>query len=206
MPNVSLLIALYLLLVIALPLALSGLVSYRTLPRTTNCPLCGTETLRLHARWLGALSHFSRTHELQSRWCTTCLWEGTVRVPRTRPPIHEVHTPLTSALSARPPRAGTPRAERRERTQSIAIAAGQSGEAINLRDLEIDGLSWRVLLQCWHDSDRWFGRLLFIAPTGRLWVDTVEPISGRSSREVMGKALALPERTLAYRLRELISD
>jgi hypothetical protein len=37
-------------------------------------------------------------------------------------------------------------------------------------------------------------------------VDTVEPMSGSSSREVMGKALALPDRILAYRLRELISD
>lgn len=186
---VSLLIALYLILVIALPLALSSVVSYRTLPRTTNCPLCGTETMRLRSRWLDLVSRLLRNQQLQSRWCTSCLWEGTVRLPRH---------PLIL-----PQRPATPRLERR---QSIAVGPGQSGEAVSLRDLEIDGLSWRVLLQCWHGPDRWFGRLLFIAPSGRLWVDTVEPMSGASPRDVMGQALALPDRTLACRLRELISD
>ncbi len=187
----SLLIALYLILVIALPLVLSGVVSYRTLPRTTSCPLCGAETLRLRSRWLTVISRLLRRQELQARWCTTCLWEGSVRLPRRQP------VALPGGRTA-PPQVG--------RQRSIASGPGPSGEAISLRDLEIDGLSWRVLLQCWHDADRWFGRLLFIAPTGRLWVDTVEPMSGTSSREVMGKALALPDRTLAYRLRELISD
>jgi len=189
---VSLLIALYLFLVIALPLALSSLVSYRTLPRSTGCPLCGAETLRIESRWLQMVSYLLRRQELQTRWCTRCLWEGAVRLPRPRQ--------LEGSVPAR----GT--TKRRSASRSIAVGPGRSGEAINLRDIEIDGLSWRVLLQCWHDSDKWFGRLLFIAPTGRLWVDTVDPISGKSSREVMGKALALPERTLACRLRELISD
>jgi hypothetical protein len=81
-----------------------------------------------------------------------------------------------------------------------------SGEAISLRDLEVDGLPWRVLLQCWHDSDQWFGRLLFIAPSGRLWVDTLKPMNGASPREIMGQATALPDRILTGRLRELISD
>jgi hypothetical protein len=186
-----LLIALYLILVIALPLALSSVVSYRTLPRTTTCPFCSTETLRLRSRWLQGISRLLRHQELQARWCTACLWEGTIRVHRRR----------QSARAGQHP--GTARPERR---RSIAVGPGQSGEAVSLRDLEIDGRAWRVLLQCWHDTDRWFGRLLFIAPTGRLWVDTVEPMSGSSSREVMGKALALPDRILAYRLRELISD
>lgn len=186
-----LLIALYLLLVIALPLALSSIVSYRTLPRTTLCPFCSTETLRLRSRWLNGISRLLRHQELQARWCTACLWEGTVRLPRFQRQLPPPHQPAPQRL---------------ERRQSIAVGPGQSGEAVSLRDLEIDGLSWRVLLQCWHGTDRWFGRLLFIAPTGRLWVDTVEPMSGTSSREVMGKALALPDRTLACRLRELISD
>jgi hypothetical protein len=34
----------------------------------------------------------------------------------------------------------------------------------------------------------------------------MEPFSGASPGEVMGQALALPDRTLACRLRELISD
>jgi hypothetical protein len=186
-----LLIALYLILVIALPLTLSGVVSYRTLPRTTKCPLCGEDTLRLRSRWLNGLSRLLRHQELQSRWCAACLWEGAIRLPRQK---HRAPSGQPSAPA------------HLERRSSIAVGPGQSGEAISLRDIEIDGLSWRVLLQCWHDADRWYGRLLFIAPTGRLWVDTVQPMSGISSREVMGKALALPDPVLAYRLRELISD
>lgn len=187
----SLLIALYLILVIALPLALSSVVSYRTLPRTTTCPLCGTETVRLRSRWLNWISRLLRHQQLQARWCTNCLWEGTVRLPWYR---RQLPLPQPPAQS------------RTERRQSIAVGPGHSGEAVSLRDLDIDGLSWRVLLQCWHGTDQWFGRLLFIAPSGRLWVDTVEPMSGTSAREVMGQALALPDRTLACRLRELISD
>lgn len=185
----SLLIALYLTLVIALPLALSVVVSYRTLPRSPLCPLCGKETMRIRSRWLDTLSRIVRRQELQKRWCTNCLWEGTIRIPR----------PLPVAPPTRP----TPASTNGPRAGSVP---GPSGEAISIRDLEIDGRSWRVLLQCWYDSDQWFGRLLFIAPSGRLWIDTVEPIRGTSSREVMSKALALPDRILACRLRELISD
>lgn len=186
-----LLIALYLMLVIALPLVLSGTVTYRTLPRTTICPLCGTETLRLRSRWLRGVSRLLRRQELQARWCTTCRWEGTIRLPRRRPvrPHRTEPAPLQTTWRS-----------------DATVQPIPSGEAISLRDLEIDGLPWRVLLQCWHDADQWFGRLLFIAPTGRLWVDTVRPMNGASPREVMGKATALPDRTLAGRLRELISD
>lgn len=181
----SLLIALYLLLVIALPLALSAAVSYRTLPETRNCPLCGEETVRIRSRTLHWASRLLRHRELQARWCTGCRWQGVIRLPRFAP---------------------HPGLELPRRPRSIAVAPGRSGEAVSLRDLDVDGSPWRVLLQCWCESQQWYGRLLFIAPTGRLWVDTVEPFSGSSLREVMGKALALPDRTLACRLKELISD
>lgn len=185
----SLLIALYLTLVIALPLALSVVVSYRTLPRTPHCPLCGKETFHIRSRLLNALSCILRNQELQKRWCATCLWEGTIRIPRPLP-VNPLPQPVAETASG----------------SRAPTVPGPSGEAISLRDLEIDGLSWRVLLQCWYDTGQWFGRLLFIAPSGRLWIDTVDPIRGSSSGEVMGKALALPDRTLACRLRELISD
>lgn len=186
---VSLLIVLYLLLVIALPLGLSAAVSFRTLPEGRNCALCGGETIRLRSRWLNAASRVLRGEELQRRWCLMCGWEGVARLPVER------EEPPSSAPESRP-----------RKRPSIAVAPGSSGEAVNLRSLEVDGSAWRVLLQCWHDADQWYGRLLFIAPSGRLWVDTVEPFYGASAEEVLDQALALPDRTLALRLRELISD
>lgn len=185
----SLLIVLYLLLVIALPLALSAAVSYRTLPEGRTCALCGGDTIRLRSRSLSAASRLFRGEELQRRWCLMCGWEGIVRLPVER-----------EAAPASAPKALSPK------RPSIAVAPGRSGEAVNLRSLEVDGSAWRVLLQCWHDADQWYGRLLFIAPSGRLWVDTVEPFNGTSAEEVLDQALALPDRTLTLRLRELISD
>lgn len=182
----SALIVLYLLLVIALPLALSAAVSYRTLPEGRTCVLCGGETLRIRSRWLAAVSRLFRRCELQRRWCVTCGWEGVCRLPiEPEPPV-----PIS-----------VPR-----RRPSIEVAPGRSGEAVNLRNLEVDGSAWRVLLQCWHDGEQWFGRLLYIAPSGRLWVDTTPPFTGASAEDVLGQALALPDRTLTLRLRELISD
>lgn len=187
----SLLIAIYLTLVIVLPLALSCVVSYRALPRSPLCPLCGEETLLVRSRSLGLISRLFREQDLQRRWCASCLWEGTARVPLLDTPRrHDRGSRKTAGEPAR----------------SANKGPSPSGEAISLRDLEIDGLCWRVLLQTWHDSGHWFGRLLFIAPSGRLWIDDIEPIHGASAREIMGKAQALPDRTLAYRLKELISD
>ena len=185
----SLLIVLYLLLVIALPLALSAAVSYRTLPEGRTCALCGSETLRLRARWLNVVSRLMRGGStIQKRWCLTCGWEGACRMPIEPEPRP---APQKSLPARRP---------------SLAVAPGQSGEAVSVRNLEVDGSAWRVLLQCWHDAERWYGRLLFIEPSGRLWVDTVEPFYGESPEAVLGQALALPDRDLTLRLRELISD
>ncbi|MBI4408108.1 MAG: hypothetical protein HY561_00275 [Gemmatimonadetes bacterium] len=89
------LIGVYLVLVIALPLALSALVSYRTLPRGVTCPLCRGETFAVCARWLRWASRMVRRGTLVRRWCPACRWEGVVRqqvlpgAPRVRPPRRE---------------------------------------------------------------------------------------------------------------------
>jgi len=189
----SLLVALYLLLVIALPLALSAGVSYRTLPEGTACPLCRSETLLLRSRWLGWASALLRRVVLQRRWCLSCGWEGIAKltgeaarqarkrvVPRQLPPPAEA-----------PPAAPPP-----DRTV----------EAIDLRGLEVEGCAWRVLVECWCEAGRWYGRLLFSAPTGQLRTDANRTFCGRSRREVLDQARALPDRLLACRLREAISD
>lgn len=178
-----LLIVLYLLLVIVLPLGLSAVVSLRTLPEGRGCPVCRGDTMRVLARWLGMLSRPLSRSALHRRWCPTCGWEGVARVPALQMP----------AAAVRPARG--------QGRQSREI-----GEAVGLRDLEVDGDAWQVLVQYWCDLGEWHGRLLFISPSGRLWADHPHPFSGGSPDEVMSQALALSERALTGRLRELISD
>lgn len=179
MRAVSLLIALYLLLVIALPLALSLTVSYRTLPDQRSCPICGNETLHVLSRWLRFVSAFTRNSTLERHWCTACGWEGVVRIRARRP--------------ARNPLGPEP------------LPSGALN-AVDLRFLEVDGRAWRVLLQCWCDAERWYGRLLFVDPTGRFLVDSGEPLHGLSQHDVIRQALALSDRILTCRLREVTSD
>jgi hypothetical protein len=63
-----------------------------------------------------------------------------------------------------------------------------------------------VMLQCWSSTGLYYGRFIFVGPSGRLWLDSVEAFSGASENEVLGHALSLPENTLASRLRRLVSD
>lgn len=177
------LIILYLLLVIVLPLALSVGVSYRTLPRGTSCPLCRAETLSLVAPWLRRWSRLLRATELHRRWCLSCGWDGIARVQRTDWALGSLG-----------------------RDASGEGTAGAGEDAVELCDLEVDGEAWRVLLQCWSEGDRWHGRLLFTAPSGRTWPDPLQSFDGASVNEVLGQALALPEHTLTDRLREVRSD
>jgi hypothetical protein len=176
------LIALYLLLVIALPLALSAAVSYRTLPEGVDCPLCRGETLRLSSRWLAIASMLAPKRALQRRWCLGCGWDGAARVP---PPV-----------SLRPLDRIRMWLAARRRTQQ---------KTVELRALEVDGRSWRVLLQCWRDAKGWRGRLLFLEPTGRMWADATGAIRGRTRFEVLGQARSLPEPILSVRLRSTTS-
>jgi hypothetical protein len=67
---------LYVALVIVLPLVLSAAISYRGLPQGRGCPLCGGETMRLVARWLGYV-RLVGGRRLHSRWCVAGrVWRG----------------------------------------------------------------------------------------------------------------------------------
>lgn len=192
----SLLVALYLLLVIALPLALSAGVSYRTLPEGTTCPLCRSETLLLRSRWLRLASVVLRRVTLQRRWCLSCGWEGickcTGQAARQPPIPTALPEPAPEPESAPTPPAAPP--------------PGHAAEAVDLRGLVVEGRAWRVLVECWYEGGRWYGRLLFSAPTGQLRADPGRTLCGRSMRDVIDQARALPDRLLACRLREAISD
>jgi hypothetical protein len=174
------LIALYLLLVIALPLALSAAVSYRTLPEGDCCPLCRGETLRLASRWLAAGSRFTPGRVLHRRWCLGCGWEGVARLPA---PARSQRALLSTVQRRVLPERGT----------------------VDLRAIEVDGRSWRVLLQCWGDGGGWHGRLVFMEPTGRMWTDAGRPLHGRSRVEVVGQARSLSDRVISGRLRSTTS-
>jgi hypothetical protein len=177
---VTVLIAIYLFLVFLLPLALSAMVGYRALPTGCGCPQCRGETLRLQSRSLQYASAVLPRTEVHRRWCMTCGWDGVVKV-KPEPPLR-----VTPVPPVRPPRPST--------------------RTLDVRALHIDGKAWRVLLQCWREQGRWLGRIVFVAPTGRLWTDSRHPFSGRTQEDVLGQALSLPDRALASRLRELVSD
>lgn len=176
------LIIAYLLVVVVLPLTLSAAVSLRTLPRGRACPRCGSDTLRLRAPVFGFLSRALRG-EVQRRWCPTCRWEGAARIAPARV------SPV--------------------RVRTVGPAPGAPAAAVtrvmDVRSLLVDGTAWRVRLECWGLRGTCYGRLVFVEPSGRLWLD-IQPLRGRSDREVLGQALSLPDDLLASRLRTLVSD
>jgi hypothetical protein len=174
-----LLIAVYLVLVFLLPLALSAVVGYRALPVGCACPQCRGETIRLVSRPLALTCAVLPGSVLHRRWCLTCGWDGVVRLVRAP-------GPQQAPAAVRPPVPST--------------------RTLDVRSLNVDGEPWRVLLQCWRERGRSLGRLVFVAPTGRLWTDALHPLSGMTHDDVLGQALSLPERALASRLRELASD
>ena len=180
--SVIVLIAVYLLLVLILPLTLSAAVSYRALPIGRRCPQCGGETIPLVARAIARISRILRC-TLQRRWCAACGWEGVIRLPR------ETISPavlLQAALSS-------------------DSAETASTRTVDVRWLTVDGVSWKVQLECWRQTGRSYGRLVFVEPSGRLWLD-MQPFHGRSDNEVVGQAMALSDGLLASRLREVVSD
>jgi len=177
----ALLFTMYLMLVVALPLTLGMFVSFRALPNDRRCPQCGGETVSILTRLVRVARYIPGLGSLQRRWCGTCSWEGYARVPAAEP---EAEPPSFIAEAAIP--------HSRVRTQAV-------------RTLEMAG-KWRVLLQCWDGKGGFYGRLLFVGPTGRTWVDPMEPFTGPTQQDVLAQALALSDGLLTYRLRELVSD
>jgi hypothetical protein len=179
---VIVLVAVYLLLVLVLPLTLSAAVSLRSLPYGRRCPQCGGETLPLLARMLARVSRLTR-RQLQRRWCAGCGWEGVIRLPRDAGPL--LPRQIAPAVTD---------------TRSTATT-----RTVDVRWLTVDGVSWKVQLECWRQTGRCYGRLVFVEPSGRLWLD-MQPFQGRTDHDVLGQAMALSDRLLASRLREVVSD
>jgi hypothetical protein len=190
MPIVILLIAAYLLLVFVLPLTLSAAVSYRSLPVGRACPQCTGETIALQARLLRASSALAPSL-LHRRFCLGCGWQGVVRLPKR---TEHVTTTATSSAELSAGLHGL-----------IEGPAQAATRTVDVRWLTVDGVPWRVQLECWQQTGLCYGRLVFVEPSGRHWLD-LQPFAGRTDRDVLGQALSLPDRLLASRLRELVSD
>jgi hypothetical protein len=79
-------------------------------------------------------------------------------------------------------------------------------ETVDVRTITIDGRTWRVLLQCWNQTRRCYGRLVFVEPTGRLWTEASETFSGDTRFEVIGQALTVTDGLLTTRLRRILSE
>ena len=167
-----LLFAIYLVLVIALPLVLSAVIGFRSLPTGPAGPNCAQDTLPLVSIPLRLARHVVGNLSLQRRWCPSCEWAGYARP-----------TTLTT----------------------IAFSHDPAHQTEQVRTLELGGRPWRVLLESWRERGRCYGRLRFIAPSGRQWCDPLAAFNGPSRNEVRAQALALSDRLLAYRLREVIS-
>lgn len=58
------------------------------LPSGRECPRCGSETLSIRVRMLRPVKRL-----LNRRWCTSCGWEGIMRVSRHTPVPVPVEVP-----------------------------------------------------------------------------------------------------------------
>ncbi len=173
--EIVLVFAMYLVLVVALPVMLSAAIGYRSLPRGHACPNCAQETLPLLSHTLRAIKQMLPALSVHRRWCPVCSWEGYARHTDIAPVI-AIADPLVSARQTEP-----------------------------LRSLELGGRSWNVMLEYWRERGRCYGRLLFVGPSGKLWCDPLAAFHGQTQQDVMQQALALSDRLLTYRLREVIS-
>ena len=177
----ALLFGFYLLVVVALPLTLGLLVSYRNLTRERHCPMCGGETAQMQSFTVRALRFIWSASPLQRRWCAHCSWVGFARI------AYPILAPAFSMSSGvRVPTRGC-------RTEP-------------LRMIRFSGNEWRVLLQCWQEHGWNYGRLVYVGPAGRLWRDATDPFSGPTRRDVTEQALSLSDGLLTYRLKTLVSD
>ena len=175
MVRAVLLFATYLVLVIALPIILSAVIGYRALPRGHACPNCAQETIPLLSYLLRTFKSLLPDLSVERRWCPVCSWEGFARANEDGPVVVAV-APPSSTRQTEP-----------------------------LRSLELGGRPWSVMLEYWRERGRCYGRLLFVGPSGKLWCDPLAAFHGPSHQDVMSQALALSDRLLTYRLREVIS-
>lgn len=173
-------LGLYLCLLIALPLVLAIVIRLRGLPRSRRCPKCAQETLRVHSRIHSALSLLFRSEDIHRRWCPACGWSGAAR--------------LSCQVAIHPSEPG----------DESAFQVVGAGDSVDIRHVEVAGSDWRVMVQCWEASGRWVGRLLFVGPGGRAWMEEDWSISGRTALEVLSRALAIPEESLSGRLRRAL--
>jgi hypothetical protein len=176
------LLALYFFVVIALPLALGIYVALNGVQRSRICPTCAEDTLLVRSRLHGLLSTLTRKHDVQRRWCLTCGWQGSARVPKPPAPARRDRRPRPASPSARE----------------------SARDRVDIRRLEIDGSPWQVMVQCWAEEGRWVGRFLFVGPDGRACMEEGFSLEGGSAIEVLSSALSVPEKTLAGRLRRAI--
>ena len=172
----------YLAGVFLIPLVLSLLAGFRSLPAGRTCPRCAGETILLLMRPLRALTRGRRRPPVERRWCLACGWLGLVR-----------------------PAAVPPGVMKQRALPSYRYDAGFT-ETVDVRTITIDGRTWRVLLQCWTQTRLCYGRLVFVEPTGRLWADACEAFSGTSRFEVIRQALTVPDVLLSSRLRRILSE
>jgi hypothetical protein len=164
-------VALYFVVIIALPAALGIYVALRGMHRTRRCPYCADDTIPIRSRVRRILSRLVPGAEFQRRWCPGCLWEGTVRAP--------------------PP----------ERSTRAAPMAARAADQVDIRQLYIDGRAWKVMVECWADGGRWLGRFVFVGPDGHPHVDDQSSLEGDSALEILSSALSMPDQALAGRIR-----
>lgn len=207
--NVWLLIASYLLLVFALPLTLSAVVSYRALPAGRTCAQCGGETLQLLVPGLRRLGVVVGRLAIQRRSCPGCGWDGMVRCEPLPVDAVSPTDPVAGARRAgeggEPPEGPPTRSDFTDRRGRPEPPHG-STQTLDVRSLTLNGTAWHVMLQCWHGTERCYGRFVFVAPSGRLWMDSTEALSGTTEDDVLGQAQALSDVLLTRRLRRLVTD
>jgi hypothetical protein len=168
-------VALYFFVVIALPVALGVYVAAQGMHRSRRCPACAGETLRIRSRAYRLLSVLLPSTQLQRRWCMGCGWQGVARLRRS------VHPP-----------------------SRVTSSREQTRDQVDIRRLEIDGRTWKVMIQCWAEGGHWLGRLLFVGPDGQSHKEEQSSIQGDSALEVLAGALSIPDKALAGRIRRAI--
>ncbi len=181
-----------LFLIAGIPFVVVALVRLRRLPSGPFCPACLGETLWLRGPLLRH-RRLRRLPPLQRRWCPACGWEGLARPhPAAAPPApvlpHGSHDDDEAPPVAAPGQ----------------VAPADAGMNVELREVTTNGEAFRALLRCRAEGRAWHGRLVFVDRTGTARAERVEAFHGASIGDLLAQALALPEHSLARRLRRAL--